>query len=498
MAPANSIDSLLDLTNICRLCLSQNAHLHPIFTENKLIESSFGSLDSKIKACVDIEIMPGDNLPGMICYRCVEQLENWVKFKELCDNANTLLLQCAAGGIQSLSDEILQKTSQNSNGCLYLPETSPDFSFVDISLLEQDSLFQKLEDTQQECLPSNRPIVEDSNPTLLEDNPICTRTGQTSVNEKESNIQNEKEAQKEQNKIILRKKYLNIYSKKYKCDLCEIVFTKFSGLLHHDKVDHKNMIPDEMCVICGKLFVTKHRLDMHKNLKHRGKIYECDVCGLKSVSEKSLKVHKVRHSARFVCSVCNFVSSTNRSLQDHLNIHKIESSYSCEVCQRTFKQKQSLEHHLKNHDDDQVLRAKCDVCFKKFKTFNMLRKHKISHNKEIYGDIRSTCMSVCEICGLTFKTNSALYTHKLSHYEKRHMCMVCDKLFYTKNLLRRHMLVHGEHSFACKVCNKSFSRVDTLSLHLNTHIKSQLFSCQQCDRSFSLNRYLKRHIARMH
>ncbi|KAG8318073.1 zinc finger protein 43-like [Homalodisca vitripennis] len=495
MAPETLINSLLDLKNMCRLCLSQNTSLYLIFADSTTADSSLVSMTSRIKACVDIEVTPRDDLPNKICHRCKEQLENWVKFKELCDNANTLLLQCAAGGIQSLSDGILEKNSQNSaSTCLDLPETSSDFSFVD-SLLEHDSLFQKLEDAQHECLQSNKPL-SDSNPTLHKDDYISTHDDPTNKSEKELKIQNEEAAQKVLSKLNFRKKYFNFYSKKYKCDICGTVFTKYSSLLHHDKVDHKNMIPEEMCGICGKLFVTKIRLYMHKHLKHKVKMYECEICGMKSVSKKSLKVHKVRHSLRFVCNVCNFVASTNRSLQDHLNTHKTERMYRCELCHGTFKQQQALEHHLKTHDDDSVLRAKCDVCSKKFRTYDVLRKHKISHVTEVSGELKTAF--ICEICGKILKTKQSLYIHKSSHSEKHHMCTVCDELFSTKNLLKRHMVVHGERLFACTLCDKSFNRADTLSLHLNTHSQSQLFHCEQCDRTFSLARYLKRHIARIH
>lgn len=287
-----------------------------------------------------------------------------------------------------------------------------------------------------------------------------------------------------------RQKYLRIYAKNYECCVCSCIFTTFNKLLLHDRTVHKDIAVKEMCSKCNQLFISKQRLDTHIHLKHKEKVYECEICGLKSVSEKSLKVHRLRHSGKFQCNICSTFTSSQSSLEDHIRTHSSDRTYCCEICDQAFKQRQSLHHHMKSHMSNSGIEFMCNFCSCTFKNLDTLKKHKDSHNNGM--------VFICEVCGAVLKSKSSLNVHKLNHNEKKHICMVCDRGFFTSNLLKRHMLIHFTRPFVCSICKQSFNRADTLSLHMKTHSSSQTIFCKHCGQSFKLNKYLKRHLVRVH
>lgn len=356
--------------------------------------------------------------------------------------------------------QILQN---NLDGCdseiLDIPNTPSDFSLVDVSLLDHDSLLEKIDDSERDILPNNESVISTSFSTILNKN--CENAKKYVTNQEDLITKLQDDIIKEAKQIKWREKYAKQYRKKYNCDLCFKVFTKYSKLLEHDRVDHKDIVREDICLQCNQIFVSNYRLKVHTDVKHKEKLFNCDICGLSSVSKKSLEVHKLRHSGRFVCDVCGVAMSTSRSLQDHIRSHSEDKSFKCETCQRCFKQQQSLDLHVKRHNPHLLPEYQCSICCKVFKNSHQLNIHKTTHNNE-----NST---MCEICGKTFKNKSTLYIHKLTHKEKKHVCMTCNKMFTTKNLLTRHLQTHGPGNFVCLVCDKPFNRNDTLKNHMKLH-----------------------------
>ncbi|KAJ8965449.1 hypothetical protein NQ317_006448 [Molorchus minor] len=68
--------------NICRLCLGEDKNLIQI-TEKK-------DLLLKIKDCVSVEIKADDNTKS-VCNLCIQKVENWHSFKQMCINSDIQL-----------------------------------------------------------------------------------------------------------------------------------------------------------------------------------------------------------------------------------------------------------------------------------------------------------------------------------------------------------------------------------------------------------------------
>jgi len=91
---------------------------------------------------------------------------------------------------------------------------------------------------------------------------------------------------------------------------------------------------------------------------------------------------------------------------------------------------------------------------------------------------------------------------------KQHVCDFpgCNLTFSRPSRLNNHMRIHtGDRPFVCDHCQKSYTRNAHLKRHIETNhsAKSEnkevpAFTCSTCHKSFSLNQNLQRHIKRTH
>ncbi|XP_052745590.1 zinc finger protein 26-like isoform X2 [Bicyclus anynana] len=75
-------------------------------------------------------------------------------------------------------------------------------------------------------------------------------------------------------------------------------------------------------------------------------------------------------------------------------------------------------------------------------------------------------------------------------------CVLCHEKFANYGLLDIHMNLHYSNH-VCFKCGDTFLSVSRLDKHMTTH-KTGNFPCTKCDKSFSLNYYLTRHVNLVH
>lgn len=117
----------------------------------------------------------------------------------------------------------------------------------------------------------------------------------------------------------------------------------------------------------------------------------------------------------------------------------------------------------------------------------------------------------CPFVRCTFRTNS--HSNLKRHYiavhagKKMYSCTECDKTFSENGSLKRHVeSVHQRVKVhTCRVCTKSFSRSDALKVHMRSHEKETLcekrtpnLTCSHCGKTFATSSKLKRHIDNVH
>ena len=84
--------------------------------------------------------------------------------------------------------------------------------------------------------------------------------------------------------------------------------------------------------------------------------------------------------------------------------------------------------------------------------------------------------------------------------EKPGYCNECDKHFTAQRSLKRHIAVVHELAqvVTCDVCKKQFNGKDSIRGHLETHRTTKDFGCQKCDKYFRTKGSLQIHNKSMH
>lgn len=156
------------------------------------------------------------------------------------------------------------------------------------------------------------------------------------------------------------KKY-NLYKRKnYCCSICSEMFTKFNDLISHDSTVHVDLPKTFSCQNCGKMFLSKDRLEIHK-MVHREKLFECHLCQRKFTLQKTLDIHLNVHIGSYTCQKCGYKAQNMYNLKIHESSHSLVKNHCCKECKKSFSTLSSLRRH------DRLIHRKiilyrCDQC----------------------------------------------------------------------------------------------------------------------------------------
>lgn len=133
--------------------------------------------------------------------------------------------------------------------------------------------------------------------------------------------------------------------------------------------------------------------------------------------------------------------------------------------------------------------VECHVCQKKFLRQNNLNKHL----KNIHSTSR---LYECKECNVSFQTQSCWKIHMRVHKKaNRFHCDICDNTYASRKVLRVHMSLHFPVPVSCKICQKSFTLKRYLNRHLKyTHSQERPLNCDHCGRGFKRKHNLISHI----
>lgn len=145
----------------------------------------------------------------------------------------------------------------------------------------------------------------------------------------------------------------------------------------------------------------------------------------------------------------------------------------CQNCRK------NLENHLKHHF---VLHSDvCEICY---------YKEYISKN---------SFELVCYVCMKKFENTYRLKDHMKIHDKDQnpYSCKICDIGFTTKFVYERHIMEHHkgrEQSFDCEECGKTYTAERNLKRHIETkHTNNSKYTCELCEKQFDWSHDLRRH-----
>ncbi|KAI0208149.1 hypothetical protein LSAT2_007149 [Lamellibrachia satsuma] len=276
--------------------------------------------------------------------------------------------------------------------------------------------------------------------------------------------------------------------RRWKCLMCPKIYSSKHNLVTH--IFGHNGIKPHCCPVCGKLFKQTSHLQTHALTHSNVKPYSCQVCGRAFTQSSHVKRHMAVHMARrpHVCDLCDRGFVYPSELKAHREKHKNgDKDNACEKCGDTFESMQRLKQHKATVHKD-VSDMTCSVCGKMFTYPSQLRDHMLKHGgKRPY---------ICTECGMDFMKEHHLRAHQFTHTGlKPFTCITCCRSFNQKANLQRHQLIHQNlRRYRCNICGRDFSQPQVLKAHLVTHSSKKPHKCKICGKQFSRLHNLNGHI----
>ena len=265
------------------------------------------------------------------------------------------------------------------------------------------------------------------------------------------------------------------------------------------------------CDICQKTCSSRAILSYHKLSIHGGERtrLKCDLCKKTFTSRKSLLSHLETHqNIKYKCNICGIERNYKNSLEKHINDqhngtktrNTTEPKFQCNGCERKFKSLGALNKHTKHihekaiHEENQT---KCKMCNKNYKVRASLLRHirMIHENQRSSYYLTSKDKIKCQYCDQKINKSNMVSHIKVSH-TKENNCQSCQKSFRSKGALGKHMqMCLTGNKPKCSLCNKAFSCEETLIRHIKMKHENEFPSwyskgskkikCQYCEKEIS-------------
>ena len=140
----------------------------------------------------------------------------------------------------------------------------------------------------------------------------------------------------------------------------------------------------------------------------------------------------------FLCSlICDKSYSSEKSLNQHINIHYESKAFKCDVCWKVFYIKFRLIQYYRTHAGEKPFAYQ--VWNRKFIQKSHLVQHQATHS-----EVKSFKCSICPE-NRSFKTKAGLTNQIAFHYEPKFACRHCDYKSYTTSDLKKHKKLHDKN-----------------------------------------------------
>ena len=295
----------------------------------------------------------------------------------------------------------------------------------------------------------------------------------------------------------------NHESGRFQCQYCPAEFKRCDSLLRHRRTAHadlqctscrkvfknidsksshvcKGRSSDKLsCNVCRKSFISRSNLNKHIRQTHGATVFPCKECAKVFRHPDTLTLHTWKSHHRFICPHCGSVHETANLLCKHMSsVHgkKVTGMSSMKRSPSPENGDDSLNMNDASDGDD-------DDGNDIYLPDAVDDGHQVSANGEAsFLDVATDSevdqlLGAANVAGKTRSKDSAVRqrtSHKTSGTEERgsrpNSCHVCDKSFSSESNLRRHIRVNHEASqFPCQECTAVFKRIDSLVRHKRAH-----------------------------
>ncbi|KAL0808649.1 hypothetical protein ABMA28_013087 [Loxostege sticticalis] len=525
----------MDLTNVCRCCLTDGCYKD---ITNEYFYGGENEIYSKmLRDTFNLTISQHTQLKQLICEDCITKLRDAAKFKKMVADTEVTLLQMLKSSEDVVSDAEPPLKQENSDYYDDFDDRlddhfNDDFSWdIGDNALGDENKGQifviKLEPKEEPVpIPKKKPTKIVKKASVSKKVEPKTKSKQTSgsknikkaiipsastksrqLRDKPAISQSQIAARENSLKLILNSNLCLFKSlkTKFRCFHCSESYMTMQELREHSKshsntrsvqlrinclkgMTYRNVdISSLTCKLCEENCASLDYLKSHLIEKHNIQFgngdhflipynlendFKCVLCEQKFNTFTRLSIHMNSHYTNNVCEICG-VSYINR-LSLRMHVSSVHKEKKCSLCSATFVSHYLRVKHMKKVHNTGAYKRYCLLCNKTFRYTYLLDEHRIQE----HGVKRQICN--CPECGKTFLSPQNLKIHIRSVHvkERNHPCSVCGMRFFTKCDQKRHERTHEDvRSYACGYCEGRFKAKDSWRRHLRRQ-HAHLFDTQ--------------------
>lgn len=289
------------------------------------------------------------------------------------------------------------------------------------------------------------------------------------------------------------------FLKRFKCKVCTCTFKEKRYFQSHYQTVHGKE-KSLLCNVggCGENFVYRAQRLRHLRQAHP-EFYE----------ESDQEEENVKGESATECELCNENFESQEELDEHVmeahaeNLEEgDDSEVTCLMCEpaQVFESQQDYSLHVQTDHSDKSF--ECDQCSKKFSFKGSLGRHIRSVHEKIKNFICDE-----QTCDKSFSNSYDLKQHVISSHEKGdrsdRTCKICFKVFKKVKYMQLHEAsIHNtEPQFFCPICNRGFSFQRSMDRHIKAiheDIKDYNCTSEGCGRAFRSRYELNEHFNNIH
>ncbi|XP_055845755.1 zinc finger protein 3 homolog [Episyrphus balteatus] len=377
---------VVDWNNICLVCLQKGDNLC-VFQKD---EDSNLSVADKIMKCSNFIITKSNEQPNSICLPCLNDLNIAYKFRQNCEQSNSIIngilsqehLKLEISGLRikiPLGLKVTKKvpTPPPPPTEEEVPVEQEEIKDEDYDIKYSDECeefdandymegAEILDDIEEEDEKEEYTTEETENLELISElneleqdlddkSNIPKKRGRGRPKKQDRPSSDSKKDEKDSTKGSPRRGF----SKKHKgppeakppkiCEICGNSY-KFQHALNSHMRRHRNERPFN-CDFCDKAFVSAVELRRHMRVHTGQKPYECSFCERRFSDYGSRIKHERTHTGErpYACVTCGKSFAYAHVLTVHMRTHTGEKKFICTECGRGFTKKLYLENHMTHH-----------------------------------------------------------------------------------------------------------------------------------------------------
>ncbi|XP_037958333.1 zinc finger protein 271 [Teleopsis dalmanni] len=524
----------LDMSiDFCRICFSRDDTMVDIFLEPESDDDNknMGPFIQWMEVIFQFRFEKKEYMPSLICQACIVKIKSYANFRQQIIN-NELKLKRRARNIDLLLNyDMTKRDGLNDNPGTFV--LGPNEHIIEVNPDQEDStddefsMESDIETTteqtgEQTLTPFNGGVPQHIAETNTEANGVAT--------------------------VIQNELLLQSFSPKntFLCQFCDMAFTATEDCAQHE-LTHNPDAPFS-CNFCPFSSQNRQMLITHIRESHDSeRPYICAQCSKGFGRRSDLKKHTIVHTGvrPFTCHICGKNFSRNTNLTKHMRIHSSVRPYVCQRCPRSFPSTGELVRHTRTHA--QIKPYKCNRCTASFTRKDKLVLHERVHNRRNANNLvnhdtryqnsftngqlnqplvmtnpdasapsqystveaKAELIHTNEIAASGSKSLQSMPTLPISselssptttvnqkpvqRSSLRNLsCTICDRSFTREFDLNRHMALHLDSLYKCTYCASSFSRPEKLALHI-VECQANNNACEKCNIKFSSRCLLESH-----